>query len=423
MKNVVKKRLLSVLLIASTLSLTYCTKTDQVLDLSTPPPADNTANTNQLQSIKITSAPSIDGQIESMWDNAVKLKTTPVVPNPGNGMFIGYIGKSYEVSMRSMYDDTYIYFLAEWNDPDASLSNAPWYFNPTTHRWAQESANPVFDVNGIQTREPFNEDKFGMLWNISSQTFAAQSCYSSCHMNTPTIDPLTGLTIPATSGNHYTNSAAEKIDQWHIHLMKDVVSVGQGSDEYQDYNLGKINGNGRHADGLVPPTYTAPNPLPGPTNNRQSLTITGDTTKVNVPKWVIVGQTNYDYVLASDTLNGVATLITAVDSVGVLSYSGGTIDPNSDPDYQRNGPGIGAKCFPGSIISPMQGSRADLTCSAHHDGTKWTLEWKRLLNTGDVLLQDVNFSSLIDQPFGIGVFNKGNNQHAIKPDLMLTFQK
>ncbi len=121
MKNVVKKRLLSVLLIASTLSLTYCTKTDQVLDLSTPPPADNTANTNQLQSIKITSAPSIDGQIESMWDNAVKLKTTPVVPNPGNGMFIGYIGKSYEVSMRSMYDDTYIYFLAEWNDPDASF--------------------------------------------------------------------------------------------------------------------------------------------------------------------------------------------------------------------------------------------------------------------------------------------------------------
>lgn len=425
MKNLKKRRLLTLLLIGSAMSLTYCTKTDQVLDLNTPVVTEETP-TNQLVSIKVSTAPTIDGTVDASWANATILTSKTVVPSPGNGMFIGYIGKSYDVSLRSMYDNDYIYFLAEWNDPDASLANAPWYFNPTTHKWAQESTNPTFDVNGILTREPFNEDKFAFLWNISSVTFPTQSCYASCHMNTPTIDPLTGLTIPATSGNHFTNAANEKIDQWHIHLMKDVVSVGQGSDEYQDWNSGKINANGRHADGLIPPLYTNPTPTPGPTNNRQTIAITGDTTKVTIPRWVRFNVTNYNYVLAADTLAGSnnALLITAIDANGILTLSdGSTIDPTTDTDYQRVGAGVGAKCFPGSIVSPMQGSRGDLTCSAVHNGTKWIMEWKRLLNTGDALLQDVDFSSLIDQPFGIGVFNKANNQHAIKTDLMLTFKK
>ena len=262
-----------------------------------------------------------------------------------------------------------------------------------------------------------------MLWNISCVAFQSLTCYGSCHINTPTIDPITGLTIPATGGNHYTNAVNEKIDQWHIHLMKDVLSVGQGSDEYQDWNSGKINGNGRHADGLIPPNYTNPIPTPGPTNNKQTLAITGDTTKVSVPRWIIAGQANYYFILASDTLAGNAQLVTAVDSNGVLTYNGGTVDPNANTDYQQIGAGDGVKCIPGSIISPMQGSRADLTCAAHHTGTGWVLEIKRLLKTADVLLQDVDFSSLADQPFGIAVFNKANNQHAIKPDLVLTFKK
>jgi hypothetical protein len=51
------------------------------------------------------------------------------------------------------------------------------------------------------------------------------------------------------------------------------------------------------------------------------------------------------------------------------------------------------------------------------------LEYKRKLKTGDVLKQDIDFSSLEDQPFGMAIFNSSNYQHGIKPNLLLQFSK
>jgi hypothetical protein len=49
---------------------------------------------------------------------------------------------------------------------------------------------------------------------------------------------------------------------------------------------------------------------------------------------------------------------------------------------------------------------------------------KRALNTGYAFEQDVDFSSLADQPFGIGVmFNGADNEHAIVSGLTLHFNK
>jgi hypothetical protein len=45
------------------------------------------------------------------------------------------------------------------------------------------------------------------------------------------------------------------------------------------------------------------------------------------------------------------------------------------------------------------------------------------LKTTDALKQDVDFSSLEDQPFGVAIFNKSNYQHGIKPGLLLKFDK
>ena len=44
-------------------------------------------------SYKTTVAPSIDGVIDAAWDNATPLKTTTQVPDPGNGLFAGFIGQ------------------------------------------------------------------------------------------------------------------------------------------------------------------------------------------------------------------------------------------------------------------------------------------------------------------------------------------
>jgi hypothetical protein len=408
MKNVSKTALVFSLFLGTVLVLSYCRQDDQII-------GTDSISTNELVSQKVTTAPSIDGTIDAVWDQATKLDVQTEVPNPGNYLFASYIGTQYEVSMRSLYDNENIYFLIEWNDPTQSVVDRPWYFNPTTKLWAREANQPVFNTFGLKSREAFNEDKFAMLWNISTQDFATKTCYASCHMNVPSIDPLTGKSLPAKGGNHWTNNEDERIDMWHYHLMKDQ-PYGQLSDEYQDWNLGAINGNGRKRDTQVATTD-------GVVTNTQNLTITGKTTTMAVPKWVVPDAVGRNFILLEETTSGIAKLVTAVDSNGVLTYNGGQINPNIGTDYQQIGSGDGPKVIASALISPMTGNRADITAKSIHNGKGWVIEIKRALKTGDTENQDVDFSSLEDQPFGIGTFGQADIAHALKPNLLLKFNK
>jgi hypothetical protein len=231
---------------------------------------------------------------------------------------------------------------------------------------------------------------------------------------------------------------------WWGHLSRDVI-FNQMDDNYQDWaggpgvtSLVGGSGNGRHVDGITvsgasskwpySPTYTASTPAQGTINNRQNLKRNGNGGTVTVPAWIIPNQSGYYYILATDTLpGGKAAKITAVDSNGVLTYAGGTIDPNVGTDYLRTGDpvygGDGPKCFPSYIASPLQGARADITCSAVYTGSGWIIEFSRKLKTGDTLKQDVDFSSLQDQQFGFAIWDQSNNQHGIQPNLLLKFKQ
>ena len=76
----------------------------------------------------------------------------------------------------------------------------------------------------------------------------------------------------------------------------------------------------------------------------------------------------------------------------------------------------------------MTGSRGDITSVALYTGTGWILEFKRKL-TGDSPVgqngdkQDVDFSSLADQVFGLGVFDNAAIAHAIQPGPVLRFEQ
>jgi Ethylbenzene dehydrogenase len=436
----------------------YCTKTDQVV-VSTA-----SKNTTDLLSLKTTAGPTIDGVIDDSWAKATKLEITPTVPDPGNGLFAGYIGDKYLATLRSMYDDQYIYFLAEYADKDQNQKVAPWYFNPTTKLWAKEGSGNVYDANGVLTRQGFGEDKMAMLWNIDNSTpkFITQTCYASCHVFTPYYDYTTVGTMVAKvgktaldslvtmptfksnsgSGNHYTNGPNEKIDMWWMQPSKGL-SYGKMDDNYQDYaggqaitNLTGGNANGRHVDDLVVgstatvwpfrPVYTT-DASQGSFANTQNLKIGGTGATVAVPLYVIPGSTS-NYINVADTsASGAAKKVTAVSATGVLTYSGGTLDPNTGTDYQRLGSdaysGIGTKCIPSVIVSPLKNGRADIDCIAIYTGTGYIVEYRRKLKTGDVLKQDIDFTGLQDQSFGFAIWNRNNNQHAIQPNLMLKFQK
>lgn len=425
-----------------------CTKPDQDLTPAPTPTPTPTSNGKDLVAFKTTVAPTMDGVADGIWDSALKLVIKPTIPDPGNNLFTGYIGEQYPTTIRAMYDAANIYFLIEYADNTKSTNVSPWYFNPLTKVWGQEPSSRTYDVNGKVTRKGFGEDKFSFLWNIDNSTskFSSQTCYSSCHIFTPYMDySVTPAVMKsnAGSGNHYTNGVNEKIDMWWAHLCRDA-QFNQMDDNYQDWaggpgvtNLAGGNGNGRHVDDIVVngtsttwpnrPTYTS-SPAQGAFNNRQSLKLDGTGASVNVPMWVIPTATNASFLLASDTLpGGTAVKITGVSSTGVLTYATGTIDPNVGTDYQRatdtiNG-GIGAKCIPSVILAPLVGGRADIVCGAKYTGTGWVVELKRKLKTADVLKQDVDFSTLEDQPFGYAIFDASNYQHAIQPGLLLKFKK
>jgi hypothetical protein len=411
-----------------------CTKDDQPLDLPATP-------TTELISLKTAVAPTIDGTIDPIWENASKLSNETEVPNPGNGLFAGYIGDKYKFTLRSMYDDENIYFLTEWNDGSKGNTVQPWYFDASTKRWTQEANSRQFDVNGVLTREGIGQDQLAFLWNIDNSTpkFTSQTCYASCHLFN-SYRNYAGVMVPNKSGNHYTNGVNEKIDMWWLHLNKDLPK-DQMDDEYQDWAGGPSvtdtvggNGNGRKADDLIPPvpfssTYlnTNSNASNGPINNRVSLKLDGTGASVNVPAWIIPDATNLAYIDVSDTLaGGRAKKVTGVSSAGVLTYAGGTLDPTGIADYQQIAGvygGVGIKSIPSFIAVPYTGGRADFTAKGVHTGTGWIIEFKRKLNTNSSLKQDVNFSSLQDQPFGIAIFNNSNYQHSIRPNLLLKFKK
>ncbi len=444
------KTLIAVILfITVTVLFVYCTKTDQVIGGTTTPPPPPPTSTTTLVSYKTPAAPTIDGTVEPLWDSAAKLSILPTVPDPGNNLFTGYIGDQYPATIQSMYDDQNIYFLVQYADNTNSVYVATWYFDPSKKLWNQEPTSNTFNVNGQVTRNGFGEDKLAMLWNIDFSTpkFISETCYGSCHVFTPYTDFSVTPAITksnAGSGNHYTNGASEKIDMWWAHLSRDVI-FHQMDDDYQDWaggpgvtNLVGGSGNGRHVDGITvsgasatwpyAPTYTAVTPPQGASNNRVSLKLNGTGASVNVPAWIIPEATNYYYILATDTLpGGKAVKITGVDSSGVLHYNGGSIDPNVGTDYQRTGDqvsgGDGPKCFPSYIASPLLDSRADITCSALYTGSGWIIEYSRKLKTGDLLKQDIDFSSLQDQQFGVAIWDQSNNQHGIQPNLLLKFKK
>lgn len=428
-------------LLSSLTVLTYCTKENQIIETPATP------NGNELMALYTSAAPTLDGVADAAWEKAPVLKFTVGMPDPGNGLWAGYQGLSYSGSMRAMYDKDNIYFLVEVNDADKNINVSPWYFDPNTKLWAKEPGSRTLDANGNLLREGFGKDQFAFLWDIDNSTpkFISQTCYASCHVFTPVWDNKVTPAVykPNNSGNHYTNAQSEKIDQWWIHPQRGML-YGFVDDNYQDYAGGPAitgaaggNGNGRHFDDLVPtgtfstsfpygPSYTA-DATQGSANNTQKLKLDGTGASVDVPLWIIPNSTQ-GFIKVEDTLaGGVAKKITAVSSTGVLSYDGGTIDPNSGTDYQRLGTaatsGIGAKCFPSVILSTVKNGRADIQLGAVYAGGKWVYEIKRKLKTGDTLKQDVDFSSLEDKPFGIAYFDKSNYQHAIKPNLVLKFKQ
>jgi len=209
-----------------------------------------------LTSVKVTTAPVIDGMPEALWDQASAM-TVNVAGGANTGTGI--------VALKSVYIDDSVYFFAQWNDATESLRRLPW----------QKQANGSWMQLKTATKEggedTYYEDKFSQLWNINIVGFDASGCFVTCHQGE-------NSDVKAY-GNMYTANTGEIGDIWHmkivrtnptgyiddqymdsIHYSKDTPDAGRHSDPggspyYDNINAARNSPNYSSADQPAPPYW------------------------------------------------------------------------------------------------------------------------------------------------------------------------
>ena len=163
--------------------------------------------------VKAAAAPKLDG----VADDAV-WKTAPVVKfeavkgvnfKDGKGNTAGTVQAAYTADM--------VYLLITYDDPTMSAKHSP-YVKKADGKWEKmkDPADKGGDNNLVY------EDKFALIWNISSPAFEQRGCLSACH---------TGEGKPF--GNKYTKDPGERLDIWHWKGVR-TGPVGQIDDQYVD---------------------------------------------------------------------------------------------------------------------------------------------------------------------------------------------
>ncbi len=180
-----------------------------------------------LTSVKVATAPVIDGTPESLWDQA-----TAATVNVGGGANAG----SHTVTLKSIYTDDSVYFLATWNDPTESLRRMPWQ-KQANGTWIQLKT-PNAKEGGEDT---YYEDKLSQLWNINIAGFSGTGCSVTCHAGE-------NSDVKAY-GNMYTANAGEMGDIWHMKMVR-TNPTGYVDDQYMDsaHYSNDTPDAGRHSD-------------------------------------------------------------------------------------------------------------------------------------------------------------------------------
>lgn len=335
-------------------------------------PATSQLNDNTLMSIPLvaggTLAPVLDGNADDTAWAAAPAQYIPV-----SGGWYGAGG----VTVKSVYDPVggMIYFLYQYNDPDQSLRRSPWQ-KQTDGSWKRVPATtwpkPASSDCGSpgncpqwSTKDPnaAYEDKFAVLWNVSTPGFEAQGCAVTCHWN---ADRTNGK-----YGRKYTNAPGEIVDMWHFKSVR-TAPVGQSDDQYVD-NAQAGEDWGRHGDPKTGGGYTN-NYATGGTKP-----IVTSPTQPAPPYWI----------LRSEETPFVDTYAPGDEIAGIR-------------------------------ISAFSGDRGNLATGSRYADGVWTIEIARPLVTGSA--KDVQFSDLLaTYPFGVAVFDNAQVEHSVSGVNKLAF--
>ena len=172
----------------------------------------------------VGAGPVVDGVADGLW-NDVEGVTATVVGGANAG--------NHQVTVKSVYTASDVYFLIQWDDATHSLQRFPWQ--------KQEDGTWLHLNDGSDHDETvYYEDKFAFIWNINNsiQGFNQAGCMVTCHV---------GEGKPY--GNKYTATEGEIGDIWHWKSVRSG-SVGYIDDQYVDAQRYDEDhtGAGRHSD-------------------------------------------------------------------------------------------------------------------------------------------------------------------------------
>lgn len=314
-----------------------------LIGLAAPPAAAQAKNV--LVAKKVAAPPAVDGTLDAAWKSAPE---TTVKVVGGRNLPSG----STEVTMRALYSGDTAYFMYTYKDATESLKRYPWV-KQADGSWAK--LKDPDDKGGDNNK--FYEDKFGVIWNITTPAFEQRGCMAACH---------TGEGKPF--GNKYTASPGERLDMWHVKSVRGAVNIGMTDDQYVHdgrYDKEKNPNAGRKGD-------------PGGEGYKAN-----ETADKKMPAFALKG-------------NKPGPPYWIVDSEK---------EPFDDSKYK---PGDEV---PSILVMPYKGDRADLpTKMVWKDGT-WTIVITRKLVTGSEF--DVQFDDLKKQyAFGVAVFDNAQVRHA-----------
>ena len=306
------------------------------------------AQPNVLTAKKVAAAPAVDGTLDAAWKTAPPL-TVKVVGGKNLS------GGSTEVSLRAVYTVDTVYFLMQYKDETNSVKREPWQKQPDGSWKKLVDPNDKGGDNNL-----YYEDKWAMLWNISSPAFEQRGCFSACHV---------GEGKPF--GNKYTPSPNERLDLWHMKGVR-TAPVNQVDDQYVDgtrYDKDKAPEAGRKTD---------PNTGGGYTNN------VSDDKKG--PKFALPGNR-------------------PAPPYWILNAEK---EPFDDSKYKASDE------VPGIIIAPFTGDRGDISARVvWADGVRTSVFWRKLTTGSEY---DVQFSDLKKEyAFGVAVFDNTQVRHAYSP--------
>lgn len=307
-----------------------------------------------LVAAKTATEPTLDGVVDAVWGKGTAL----IIPVGGGKNLAG--GKT-NVTLKALYTNTMVYFLAQYKDPTQSLMRHPW------QKQANGSWKKLKTPNAVDDENKYYEDRLSLVWNINTPTFETQGCAAACHL---------GEKKPY--GNMYTPKAGQTLDMWHIKSVR-TVPVGQADDQYIDStHFSAANADaGRHSDPKISGGYKD--------NENAGKTM---------PMYALLG-------------NKVAPPYWLLDAKKV---------PFDNTKYKA-----GDK-VPSIIVAPTKGDRGDIAAKMLWKNGVWTYEFARKRATGSKF--DVQFNNVAKSyAFGVAAFDNSEVRHAYSAGVqVMTFK-